>query len=393
MRGNVEGAQETRDLEVSRQLAKTNALQQLAQSTNTEQGRRNLLGDTFKKQGAYGRGVSGLDQLIVSGDDQARRNLIQGTQAQAQNLQDSVGAAQTQYADEKTAQDMVFGNMGSDIANRGSIAEKEAFGDVSTAYDKALVDRKALLNPESEEYQNALASTGSELERLQGMAGSRSKYADYLQSFLPQISKDGQSADFEDYFDEMRSFDQTGQVQLPSTEKTDSWGKTTTTPGEILTGREASDYLNQGGGAYVSHHKHRKAISRLMDMANQGLLGGEESQDLYGLKGADSKLTGDNKTMRNVLGRGYNTFNRQIENFGTADEMLQKRLGQESGNNYSKLASGEDIGQYDAASDDQINKVNALRNLMGTQEITDEQRGDKEFTSAESLRDLLSRFK
>ena len=73
--------------------------------------------------------------------------------------------------------------------------------------------------------------------------------------------------------------------------------------------------------------------------------------------------------------------------------MLQKRLGQESGNNYSKLASGEDIGQYDAASDDQINKVNALRNLMGTQEITDEQRGDKEFTSAESLRDLLSRFK
>ena len=131
MQGNVQGLQKVGDLNIADQSAKARALQSLAQSTNTEQGRRNLLGQTFQKQGEYGRGMSGLDNLITSGDAGARQSLIQGTQGQAQGLQDNVQGALKQYRDQRAAQEFAAKNIAGDVTGFGTEAVKQ-FSDLGS---------------------------------------------------------------------------------------------------------------------------------------------------------------------------------------------------------------------------------------------------------------------
>jgi len=89
MSSNV-GQSQVQDLNLSQQQLRSDALSQLAKSAETEQGRRDLLGQTFKKQGAYTRGMSGLDQLITSGDKTAREALIGGVRDTSGQLKSDI---------------------------------------------------------------------------------------------------------------------------------------------------------------------------------------------------------------------------------------------------------------------------------------------------------------
>ncbi len=89
--GKIKGYNDVGALNLSEQKNRMAALGQLAQGANTEQGRRNLLGNTFSKQGQYSRGMSGLDNLITSGSQAARESLITGTQGQADTLKGDLG--------------------------------------------------------------------------------------------------------------------------------------------------------------------------------------------------------------------------------------------------------------------------------------------------------------
>jgi len=85
------------NVSLAEQSQKARALQQMAGQAGTEQGRRNLLQDTFSKQGAYTQGMGGLDQLITSGDDQARQQITQGVQDEANALDKNISDMSQQF--------------------------------------------------------------------------------------------------------------------------------------------------------------------------------------------------------------------------------------------------------------------------------------------------------
>lgn len=85
------------NVSLAEQSQKAKALQQMAGQAGTEQGRRNLLQDTFSKQGEYTQGMGGLDQLITSGDDQARQQITQGVQDEANALSENISDMSQQF--------------------------------------------------------------------------------------------------------------------------------------------------------------------------------------------------------------------------------------------------------------------------------------------------------
>jgi len=111
------GLADVSDLNLAQQQNRMAALGQLAGRAKTEQGRRDLLGQTFQKRGDYSRGMSGLDQLITSGDKAARESLIRGTQREAAGLgADLRGIAATQGGLLKD-QDKAIGGFGKSISD------------------------------------------------------------------------------------------------------------------------------------------------------------------------------------------------------------------------------------------------------------------------------------
>jgi len=128
--GEVGGYQQTSDLNLAEQQNRMGALSQLAQGANTEQGRRNLLGDTFKKQGEYNRGMSGLDNLITSGDKAARESLIGGVQGQSKQLGTDVAQMSTQAQQAKAAQDARKAGFGQEVTGMASGAQEGIVGNV-----------------------------------------------------------------------------------------------------------------------------------------------------------------------------------------------------------------------------------------------------------------------
>lgn len=85
------GASNVQNVNLAQENMKAQALQKLAQGARSEQGRKNLLRQTFQDQGEYNRGMSGLDQLILGGDAGARSSLISGLADQSGQLQQGLG--------------------------------------------------------------------------------------------------------------------------------------------------------------------------------------------------------------------------------------------------------------------------------------------------------------
>lgn len=387
LRGKIDGIQQVGDLNLTQQQSRAQALSQLAGSANTEEGRRNLLGETFKKQANYNRGMSGLDQLITSGDAQAREALIQGTLGQSEALQQGLGDIQSTSRSETSENQRILQNLGQNINDIALNPLEGIQGNIDSTYEQTLAERAALLNPESEEYKQALAAAENQIGQLQNTFGSRGAYADYLESVLPTLKSDGRVT-IQQYIDATREFDRTGGIQLPGRTTKDSWGRITTVPGKVLKGKEAEEYLSSGGGARMSHHKHRVGTRDTLRDLDKIL---SQNSDLYGTKGIDTGFS-SNYNMSQMLGGSYDKASEQLKNIGTAEEAVQRRLAQEAGINYDQLLAGDDIGRYDTASQDQINKMNALNKLLGKNEIVEEQLGDRKYTSAEALRNLLAKY-
>jgi len=396
MAGNVTGVQDVANTNFSSETNKAQALRGLAQNATSEQGRKNLLRGTFgdRDQG-YSRGMAGLDQLILGGDEAARTDLIQGIQGQSEGLQTDIKGLQQQELESLGAQRQALKNIGADITGIGTGAETGLTDQFTSDYDAALAERTALLNPESAEYMAATQGSQAELDRLGGILGDRSKYASFLEGGMGNMSRDNKTTGFDKYFNSMKEFEKTGKIVIPGTTSGSAgMGNRRVTPTRVLEGDAAKDYLNNFAGSRVTHHKNRQAVDKMAAFANAGIMGGADQQDLYGLKGIDRGLTTENNQVyRDRLGGSFDKFNKQLTGLGTADDIVQNRLAREGGIDYNRLAAGEDIGKYDTASDTNINKVNALRSLMGkSNQITDEQRGDKKFTSADSLRNLLAKY-
>lgn len=145
------GVSEVGNLNIAQQNQKARALQQLAGTANTEMGRRGLLQDTFRQGGKeYTQGMGSLDQLITSGDQQAREALVTGVQEQAQGLQDQLQQVGSDANKAKMAQDMAMQQFGTDISQLGADAQAAILGQVDEqvaaqrdAFTKELDDLKA----------------------------------------------------------------------------------------------------------------------------------------------------------------------------------------------------------------------------------------------------------
>ena len=368
MAGKVTGIQDVANTNFASETNKAQALRGLAQNATSEQGRKNLLRGTFgdRDQG-YSRGMAGLDQLILGGDEAARTDLIQGIQGQSEGLQGDIKSLQQQELEALGTQRQALNSIGADVTGMATGADTGLSTEMETAYNEALKGRTDLLNPESAEYLAATAGSQAELDRLGGILGNKTKYANYMQGGLKNFRSRHRSSNMKEYLENIKR----EEAGLP-----------------ILGLGKFSN-----NGLRVTHGKHRTAIDKMMQHANKGIVN-KADQDLYGLKGQQEYASGSDNNMRRRMEGSYDYFNDQVKGLGSADDIVQNRLAREGGIDYDKLAAGEDIGQYDAASQDQINKVNALRSLMGkSNQITDEQLGDREFTSQEALKNLLARYK
>lgn len=132
MAGKIGGVNQVQDLNLSQQKSKADALQRLAKGTESEQGRRNLLKETFQKQGKYTQGMSGLDNLITSGDRAARESIIKGTDAKSRALQDMMRSTAQDSRGLLSDQQARIGAFGGEI---GGMAQ-----DAITAQDKVIQD-------------------------------------------------------------------------------------------------------------------------------------------------------------------------------------------------------------------------------------------------------------
>jgi len=86
MGGNIAGMNEVGNLDLSQQQMRADILGQMSQNVRGEEGRRNLLQQTFQNRGQYNRGMSNLDQLITTGDKDARESMITGIQEAGEGI-------------------------------------------------------------------------------------------------------------------------------------------------------------------------------------------------------------------------------------------------------------------------------------------------------------------
>ena len=145
MQGNVQGIQQVGDLNLAQQQNRASALARLAEGAGTEQGRRNLLGETFRKQGDYTQGMSGLDQLITSGDKTARESLVTGIGEQAQGLQSQLGDISTQARQGLASQQQALKGLGGEITSLGTEAASGIKSDIQSKVDQEQATRQAIM--------------------------------------------------------------------------------------------------------------------------------------------------------------------------------------------------------------------------------------------------------
>jgi len=384
--------QKVENLNLAQEQAKTGALQKLAQGVNTEQGRRNLLGSTFQKQGDYTRGMSGLDQLITSGDRVARENLIKGTQGTVKDISDRVAQTGQQSRDAAAHYKDSVSDFGQRITDMAANPEQQLQGSIDAAHQQALAERAAIFGEDSPEYQEALASAQARIDQLGTLGGgSLGDFTNYIQKQMKAGTgvgwKGADHANVQNALNNMNEFEQTGKITLPGRTTVDSWGNKSTTPDKVLKGAEARDYMKNSSMMDLSHHKEREQVRELTNRLNKNIIG-EDTESLYGL---DS--LGKNKGDLNLYNM-YENLKNQYKGLGSAEDIVNRNVSKMAGGqSFEDIQSGADIQRLDTADQAQIDKINALKSLLGQEDIlSKEQVGDQAYTSSEDIQNLLRKF-
>lgn len=407
MQGDLQGVNQVQGINLAQQKSKAQALQNLAGGVRTEQGRKNLLAQTFADNGQYTRGMSGLDQLILAGDDTARTGLIEGIQNQAGTLSDELTGIETDVRGRIDQQGRTFDNFGNEVTDLAQGNVNVMDDEMEQTYQNALQERQALLDPTSAEYQAAAGGAQARLDELNTVLGDRDAFLNYAKQFSGVDETGGHTPSrnlgLNAYMGDIEEFKNTGSIQTTGkVPDLDSLGRHKRDPfnnrpmykdGPVtLSGAEAQAHIDQGLKG-LSHSRERNQIRDFYGNINEDLIR-EDDSDLYGLKGIDYRGGGDsaNKYLGDLLGR-YSGFKGNVDNLGSAEEIIQRRLGKEGDTSYESLLKGEDISKYEAADKDQINKINALKKLMGRQDIIADEMIDQDgYLSQDQLKSLLGRF-
>ena len=381
MQGNVQGVQAPQDLNIRKDQAKANALQQLAGTANTEAGRRNLLQQTFQKQGDYTRGMSGLDQLITSGDQAAREQMVTGTQGQAQTLQDQLQSALTGYQGQQRAQQAQLAGLGEKVKGWGT----EAVGDIESQLQTNLDNEITARMNAGEDYQTALDNAKNTYDQYLKDLGSVENIQD-----VAKILKGADTSLWgrgESVFGDLASGDY--QIYDPTLDigsKYETGGYRKLTPEEIASGNFRL--------ARVNEDQLRKVFDEISGRYNPEGYDKIDSDEIWkkAWKGSksSSKAKEDQRFKASSIVNAFKNLSSQLQQRGQGGnitKMLQSQLG---GQNLEDYFKAEGLDKFDLASEEDLNKYNNLKKILGQSEVVDEQLDDA--VKTESLNELLRKY-
>ena len=338
-RGEVQGLTQVADLNLAQQQAKIQALQNMAQGANTEQGRMNLLKNTFGNQGQtqYTRGLSGLDQLIVSGDQAAREQLVSGTQGQAQGIAQDVQGIQQGISTQRQLQGEALKVLRSDIQdqiNKGVL-------DIETDLTSAITQEKA----DREKYfpflLEAQEKSQQELDSLKKVTSTLSKINNLSQKNYLGSSGNGYQGDF--FVKELKSFVDTGD---PSALRS-------------LTNKYGNNAMKAAGlGEYTGED----GLYKLSNMLKNNTLGVNYSSNW------------------NDLGKTYTDTSNPIDKFLN-----------ESNFSMDQIQNMTDLTRENVSTQDQRSRFNMLKKFMGSSDIISPE-NNTPYLSSLQLKDLLKQY-
>lgn len=369
MEGPV-GVSQVGGLNISEQQQRADALQQLASQTNTESGRRALLGESFRGDGDYTSGMAGLDDLIVTGDATAREQMIQGVQQQANELQSQIETIGSEANKAKMVQDLAMRNFGTDVSNLSQEAIDQIMSQVNTRVS---------------ELKNNLEG---QLENLSDIASSRFNigyshkndiYNELLQAFAGGSGNAGRRNRFHRQSILAAMGDPAGIKAMEDRQKM----KESPFFGNLAKGFDLTQnfVLDRHGNDRIKNITQKL----LSDAKDFGIDTDKYYKDLMGTGIATSlkKTAGDAWTAGGDSDLGAYGFN--TSKFNTALDSILSELQKEKENALARqleykyglgaegaadFMSGASIDATGVATADQAARIEALRNLTGSQ--TDE---------------------
>lgn len=368
------GLTEVGGLNLAEQSQKARALQQMAGQAGTEMGRRQLLQDTFRKQGEYTSGMGGLDQLITSGDDQAREQLVTGVQEQAQGLQDQLQTVGSEANKSKMAQDMAMKNFGADISQLGADAQQQIMEQVNAE----VTNQQTLLQQELDDMKFAAQSQFN-----QKYADENAFYKSLQDQFSTEWSKAG-NRNWQDRaslnlllnedYDMGQALRDRGVGGATSTynPETGAYDRTDMSADQfknITLGSQGAKQLETAFKGLLDNAADfgldtNSYMKQLQDLGQAG-----RRKDVYGWSGHQNNKTGDiysydadkfkeitSGLFSDMAAAKKNALQRQLENkYGLGAEGAQDFL------------SGKSIDAAGVATQEQADRMASLRNLMGGQ--------------------------
>ena len=363
MSGKIQGYNKAQDLNLAQQQNKSAALKSLAQGANTEQGRRNLLGETFQKQGAYTRGQSGLDQLITSGDQAARESLIQGTQATAKGLSDDLGNISQTAAGNLAAQQEQKNQFGEDVTNMATGAGT----DIDASLEQSYKD---------------------EIERRGNLTGDYSASKAEMEAW--KADKLAQLGDVEDWQNIAGQISNSGY-------DLGSRGRNT-----FASEAEGNITLDENGNPTrlnrISEDKFRDAMKSIMGGYQYGddnltnVYGADEAwSNIWGDSSSSNASTADQYFNRDTIQDQFRNMKSSIEGIDPETFLQQQFTKGSGGQSLADYQAGTGLDKYDTASQANIDKIKALQSLTGAQEYSDDMR-NTDYADNDAMQALLKKY-
>lgn len=358
-----EAFNDVQQMNLAKQQVAARRLQQQAGAAGTEQGRRDLLKQAFGRGGRqYTRGQQGLDDIIVSGSAEARKQLVDQTRGAAEAAQSGIKQAQQQQLRDIAGLEQQGQQFRTGLEEQTTGAQQG----IVTEADAAL--------------KAAKAAREEQLAQLEAAQGGLQGRVDALRAKLDM----GNKANRERLMRDLQFFKE---------------GDFDTEDSQFMRNQMAKQFIETGDRAALQNLKHKMGGQHLDAMLRNSVLGelGGMGKDLS-LLGIDPNLYGGSfdaeyNNLRKAYdqtaygtdigdlitgggGRKYLDAYRVFDEFGalgkklnafSAEDLLQKQLGDvQGGLSLKEFREGADLTRESVVDPNQIAKYQALSQLAGT---------------------------
>lgn len=386
-----EAFNDVQEMNLAKQQVAARRLQQQAAGAGTEQGRRDLLKQAFGRGGRqYTRGQQGLDDLIVSGSADARKQLVDQTRGAAEAAQAGIKQAQQQQLRDIAGLEQQGQQFRTGLEEQTTGAQQG----IVTEADAAL---EAAKDARQEQLAQLEASQGGLSERI---ANLRSKLDLGDKANRERLMRDlGYFKDDRDYSGEGGSQEWQNQLAQQFIEQG--------------TRESLGNLKMKAGGQDLDAALKRSVLGELGGMGKDlsligldpNIYGGSfdaeynplrksYDQTAYGTDIGDLITGGGGRKYLDAY-RVFDEFsalNKKLGSFNLEDA-LQKQLGDvQGGLSLKELREGSDLTRESVIDPNQIQKYQALSQLAGRtgDELMAERRGDA--LTADEFKDYLARI-